>query len=347
MIELDITPEKVEPLERTVKRKRKRTMSLQDKHMEEFEALKRRHRQEIEDAKTKGKKTKMKKVTFSATDDDDEEDDSDSDEPRKSRKPPRSALFYDYDGHEEEEETKKTKKKAKKQLHKSDSEEKSEESEESEKLKKANKKKKKKNRHEPVVDDLSDSEKERRKNDLRHKKTKDAHDKLLGRVPSRKALGIADLMDKEAPKKPANSFLLFKNDIEPQLIAERVMDKSADVTQRSKIVSQHWRVAPQEMRDKYERRYRENLVAYEKAKKEFEAKVWVGAQMEHYIKEYQRGALREKELNEHCTDFFLQWEAMPQSEKNSLSLSRKRRVRKARKVLNNVVLGRRGLLSEQ
>jgi hypothetical protein len=326
---------------------------LADKHQREWEELKRRQRKEL-------KQVRQDSADTSGSGDENSASEDERDSKKRStktntktktkttatktpKKGPRSATFYDYDhddgSQEEQEEEEEEQPPSKK--------------EKSVSAKKSSGKKVtfKKQRAESKEDEGADEDdaqaeredqdqdvKDRRSRDHRYKQTKEAHDKMLGRVPTRKALGLVDLMDKVEPKKPANPFFLFKKEIEPQLISSGALDKSADVTQRSKIVSQQWKLCSPESKDKYERKYRANLVAYRDACDLYEAKVWVAAQMEDHIKEYQRGALHEKQLDEYCRDFFQQWKEKSRSEKDSLKLSRKRRVRKTKKVINKASL---------
>jgi hypothetical protein len=318
------------------------SVSLQDKHQREWEELKRRQREELTHAKQQQKqkqkakataKPKSKIETDSAseteTDTDAESDESESGEKRSPRRPPRSAAFFDLE--EDESSPQKKGKNVRFERH----------ARESEEDRNAADQRREEQRRER---DWERQRTERARSDGRYKEAKDkktrykleqeAHDKMLARVPTKKPLGVLDLFDRAEPKKPANAFFLFKKDVEPELVRQKLLDKAAGVTQCSKIVSQQWKLCPAEMKDKYERQYRKNLVAYREECDRFEAKVWVAAQMEDYIREFKLGALHEKELDDHCRDFFRQYDAMSRSEKDALKLSRKRRVRKAKQAID-------------
>jgi hypothetical protein len=294
---------------------------LEEKHQREWEELKRRQRKELQRVQKGAASDSEDKESDSDSDSDDDSGSHGSSRPVKKPpcKPPRSAVFFD-----EEEERGKAKKQVAWQ----------------------EKDGRKGSRKERSEDDQSDREQgdgarqkaDRQKTDRRFKKAKESYDKMLARVPTRKPLGLADLMDKAEPKKPSNAFFLFKKEIEPHLVAQGVLDKAWDVTQRSKVVAQQWKNCTQEMKDKFERRYKVNLVAYKEACELYEAKVWVAEQIQDYIRDFQRGALREKELNEHCREFFRQYDEMSQADKDQLKRSRKRRVRKVKKVINKVSL---------
>lgn len=314
---------------------------LEEKHQREWEELKRRQRKELQ---------RVQKDA--ASDSEDKESDSDNDDSgakessrpvkKPSRKPPRSAVFFD----EEEEERGQAKKKqvawqekhSRKETRKEKSEDDQSDREQGDGDRDQHSDREHSDRDQRSDRDRARQKTDRQKTDRRFKKAKESYDKMLARVPTRKPLGLADLMDKAEPKKPSNAFFLFKKEIEPHLVAQGVLDKSWDVTQRSKVVAQQWKNCTQEMKDKFERRYKVNLVAYKEACELYEAKVWVAEQIQDYIRDFQRGALREKELNEHCREFFRQYDDMSQADKDQLKRSRKRRVRKVKKVINKVSL---------
>ena len=182
------------------------------------------------------------------------------------------------------------------------------------------------------TDDARDREDDqaRRGGDHRWKREKDAKDLLLGRAPAKRLYGLVDLEARlHKPKRAPTSYALFCS-------AQAQLVKDPNTRTRNATNSAAWKELQPEVKDRYERMAREKGEEYKKEKDRHQGALWVHAQMEDHLRNYQLGRLSEQELEGHCHDFWSQWAALSEDRKDKIHRNKDRQAQRVKKVVDRV-----------
>ena len=168
------------------------------------------------------------------------------------------------------------------------------------------------------------------KNKFKHRA--DARDLLLGRVATKKPMGLVDLVHKDKPKKPSPMFFLFRDDMKKFFEENNEFPAGTSWETKLKHISFLWSQLPAELKVKYERKYKESMLEHETDLLRYECKLWICAQLEEeFGRKFDRNNISDKQVDERCKQLSLEWNSMNSDVKDKLIKSRKRRDKKLKK----------------